>query len=138
MREFIDIVEAIYYQGEFRPYGTASEIKIIKDPSRRELDAMLAKSTKDHPGIVPELRGILNADGLYVWDGYDGEHASVSRTFGIKGLGIYVYRDKWRFEDYYLRHPDLREEAIELLQNPSITRAFGETDFSQEGCQFPR
>lgn len=137
MRKFIDIVtlnEGVFYKGEINPYGIDVSIEVLKDPSKRDLDRLLARSSAD----PAELRGILAEDGFYVWDGHQMEHAGISKTFGIRGLNLFVYEGEWSFQDYYLRHPDLRAEAIEMLRHPSIARAFGETEFSQEGRRFPR
>jgi hypothetical protein len=139
LRKLINISESMYYKGPFNAYGVAeSELIILENPTPREIDRLLEKSKTKNPNDIPELRGILTTESLYVWISYDAEHSSVANKFSIHGLGIYAYEKSWKFEDYYLRHPDLREEALELLDNPMIVRAFGETDFGTEGCTFPR
>jgi len=128
MRNFIDIVataheaifEEIYYNGEITPlYSRPMEILVVKNPSKGELKSLMRKAIKPLYSTGKELRALLDTD-LLVWDASVASHDDIKKAFQVSGMHMYFYEGFFKMDDYYLRHPDMKEVAVDTVENHSM------------------
>lgn len=129
------VSESVFYRGEITPkFSQPLDITVLKNPTRGEMTRMLANANiMLHSKPDKELRGFLGND-LLVWDAYVASHDAVGTTLNLSGMHMYFYDGFFKMDDYLLRDPEMKAQAVEeIVNHPMIIRVYGQV----EGVQTP-
>jgi hypothetical protein len=97
-------------------------LRIFKNPGHSEFLRVLAQSTSK------ELRGLLGAAGLFIWDSWLATHHDVRRKVGLSGEKLVLTGSEIKLIPYFSQksaaRQDLRGLSTQIIENEFLKRAF--------------
>lgn len=125
--------ESVFHRGEFKPPHALMpvDLTVLQNPSKGELAGLMRRIQKQPGTVAKEARAVWDGNDLFVWDSGLASHDDFDKVFGISGMNLYLYEGYFKMDSYYLRHPDMKTDAIETInQIEALRRLYG--DFQPE------